>query len=386
VNSPRYTADDRELADLWAEMEAKSGVALPPPLRSLCIDGIDALQRGFRANSALPARAMRSADEASIDEVVRWLAEYRLLDAKPDRHSTPLFIVAFSRTGSTMLHELLALDEANRTPKLWELWHPGSVGKAGADAAREQTRRRLARMRQAAPGVMAAHPMREDGPEECAWIVWHNHTLAPRFLSRQYWDWFSALTAASRDVLLDVYGRYVALMMSGAAPRRWVGKGQAHLHHLPALLRLFPQARIVRLHRDPHSALPSMSNLYAAMWKSAGVSPAEGELSGLVVDLFAHGVRQFIASDDPALGDRVLDVSFDDLTGHPVSTVRRIYDRFGYDWTPALERRIETFVGTSVSAGSGTVAASSLPLARCAALGDYEAWLWDRAKIAWRSR
>ncbi|HJZ21041.1 MAG TPA: sulfotransferase, partial [Bradyrhizobium sp.] len=37
---------------------------------------------------------------------------------------SPLFIAGFGRTGSTLLHHLLALDPGARAPRLWELWTP----------------------------------------------------------------------------------------------------------------------------------------------------------------------------------------------------------------------------------------------------------------------
>lgn len=37
---------------------------------------------------------------------------------------TPIFILGFPRTGTTMLHNLLAGDRANRAIRLWEMREP----------------------------------------------------------------------------------------------------------------------------------------------------------------------------------------------------------------------------------------------------------------------
>ena len=43
------------------------------------------------------------------------------------RSSEPVFVVGTGRSGTSILHELLALDPANRTPATWELLFPGEV-------------------------------------------------------------------------------------------------------------------------------------------------------------------------------------------------------------------------------------------------------------------
>ena len=38
-----------------------------------------------------------------------------------------MFVVGTGRSGTSLLHELLSLDPANRVPLTWELFHPGEA-------------------------------------------------------------------------------------------------------------------------------------------------------------------------------------------------------------------------------------------------------------------
>ena len=65
-----------------------------------------------------------------------WAADPTILD---EPIVAPVFVVGTGRSGTSILHELLALDPANRAPLTWELLHPGEA--LGADAERGPARR-----------------------------------------------------------------------------------------------------------------------------------------------------------------------------------------------------------------------------------------------------
>jgi len=64
--------------------------------------------------------------------------------------SSPVFIVGLPRTGTTVLHNLMALDTSVRTPLTWEVMYPASATATPDDirrAKRRARRRRASRRR-----------------------------------------------------------------------------------------------------------------------------------------------------------------------------------------------------------------------------------------------
>ena len=53
-----------------------------------------------------------------------WAADPSILD---EAIVEPIFVVGTGRSGTSILHELLALDPTSRTPATWELLHPGEA-------------------------------------------------------------------------------------------------------------------------------------------------------------------------------------------------------------------------------------------------------------------
>jgi hypothetical protein len=241
----------------------------------------------------------------------------------------------------------MAVDPRNRPPRLWELWYPALVREGGASAsrARRMAHTRLAQIRRTSPRLLDAHPMHEEAPEECAWMMWHNHTIAIRHLSYRYWEWFAGLNHQQTVVLYEAYVAHACRIMAdgASAGRRWLGKGQAHVHYLPALLTCVPDARVICLHRDPGKMLPSLLSLYSTVLASPEVSPDYPRIADLLVQMFEHGAGMMMATDS-RLDGRIMDIEFDELIADPHDVLRRIYERFSMEWSAELEAAVRRFM------------------------------------------
>ena len=84
----------------------------------------------------------------------------------------PLFIVGLPRTGSTMLHHLLAQDPASRTAQAWEVMTPSPPPERQryeTDVRIAHADRELRWLDRLAPGFKAIHPLGAQLPLECPW-------------------------------------------------------------------------------------------------------------------------------------------------------------------------------------------------------------------------
>jgi hypothetical protein len=99
------------------------------------------------------------------------LKRFPLIEQTPVRK--PLVIVGLPRTGTTVLHHLLAQDPSARFPRLWELLQPSPPPYPGAPTPEprlkqaEQMRHRALVL---APHFQALHPLSATGPEECLFL------------------------------------------------------------------------------------------------------------------------------------------------------------------------------------------------------------------------
>ena len=97
----------------------------------------------------------------------------------------------------------------------------------------------------------------------------------------------------------ECHRRFVQVLQAGQ-PATWVFKSPMHLARLPALFAVYPDARIVRTHRDPAKTMPSsVSTLVHGRWtRSDHVDPRDIAtsavfglslmLNGIAAQLFVH--------------------------------------------------------------------------------------------------
>ncbi|MCX5738491.1 MAG: sulfotransferase, partial [Proteobacteria bacterium] len=124
IGDPRWISLDE--AELLAEAQRCAGLAdfgdaaFREPLRIF----LEALEREAKLHYV--GRTLARADVLEWLEnrlqIIEWTRRHPEIAA--ERIDAPLFITGLPRTGTSILHELLAQDPAHRVPLAWEVRHP----------------------------------------------------------------------------------------------------------------------------------------------------------------------------------------------------------------------------------------------------------------------
>ncbi len=262
----------------------------------------------------------------------------------------PLFIVGLSRTGTTMLHNLLALAPDTRAPRTWELLQsapPCPPGDPGTRRRYAKARRLLRLLYFAAPDFRIVHPIDVADAEECYPLL--NHTfVSPAFGMHYgvpgYWEW---VTHTPHDVARWAYEEYrsqLQVLQWGHPERRWILKSAVHLLSLPALLQVFPDALIVQTHRDLTRTLPSLCSMLMCFRNLLLADCAPHTLGQECLVRAQLVLEQGAAALTAVSPSQRLHVGFEALVRDPVAEVRKIHDHFGLGWSAILESSIKKWV------------------------------------------
>jgi hypothetical protein len=261
----------------------------------------------------------------------------------------PVFILGLPRSGTSFLHDLLAQDEDNAVPRVWQTIFPAPRPR-GFEAARDKKARevdgQLKLFGALAPGFSALHPTSADAPQECSEITAHmfqSLRFDTTFRVPSYLAWLEAHGHADAFAF---HKRFLQFLQNGA-PARWVLKCPDHTFTLDAILDSYPDARFVIVHRDPIAVLGSNARLTEVLRRTFLSAVDTAEIGALEAARWTHGANLLVAfdrrADIPAA--RKIHLHHDELIAAPLAAVARIYTQFDMPFTvaaqEAMARRIE---------------------------------------------
>jgi hypothetical protein len=261
----------------------------------------------------------------------------------------PLWVIGQGRSGTTLLHTLLAQPPANRTTTDGEALFPVPLPGVSAAQQREIADARITQWTRVRPEVASIHEFGVDKPCETFRIeamafraaAWLNLLgLAPSY------NMYMA-QQASQTTSLE-YARRVCKLLQWKKPKRqWVLRSNDSILYLAEVLKVFPDARIIWSHRDPIRAMASMVDMIGTMMSIRSdqkmVAAYEqitdpvltaATLSG-PIDLIESGVIP---------RNQIFSVQYSDLVRDSVGTVAKIYDYYGLDFTSETRKAISDYV------------------------------------------
>lgn len=249
----------------------------------------------------------------------------------------PLLVVGLPRSGTTLLHRLLSLAEGARPLLLWEVLEP--MAGPGPDQRRDQVQKRVRMLKRLAPAYDAKHHLDADEPDECALLLDSSFTSAVWCMMAPVFGYIDWVKERDPTPSYRMYTQFLQHFQAQTPDRRLTLKAPLHTAYLDSLFANIPNLMVVQTHRDPVQVIPSLVSLFETMYGI--ISKVEREVgASFVADVIEMLIDRNMDARDRISADRLIDISYDDLTADPLGTTHKIYAHFGLDWTDAHERRI----------------------------------------------
>ncbi len=294
---------------------------------------------------------------ATRQDILRLLVNRLRLESERKRHPAiaevqivrPIMITGLPRTGTTLLHRLLALDPHTRVARTWEAMRPSPAPTAetyNRDGRIRKAERELRWLSRFVKHFNRIHPTDARYPEEC--LVLFSHS----FLSYQfetthrlpgYLDW---LMAQDLRPAYEMHKRILQHLQWRCPKERWVLKAPAHIFDLEALFAIYPDACIVMSHREPTEISASNASLTATLRSAFSDEVNPFELGPECSRRWAEGIARAMRARDcgQVPSERYLDLYYIDLLADPVGAVRKIYNRFELPFPENMAEAIHLFI------------------------------------------
>jgi hypothetical protein len=263
----------------------------------------------------------------------------------------PIVIVGQGRTGTTILHQLLAQDPATRVPMTWEIDHPVPPPEAATydtDPRIAEVDATLAAVDMVLPGFQMMHPMGAQLPQECVRITasdFRSMISPTQYRVPSYARWL--LDEADMRPAYRWHRMFLEHLQSKAPATRWVLKSPGHVWALDALTGEYPNALLVQTHRDPLRIIASLASLVARLRSLASNDTSIPGAAADFADNILEGLDRSVTAreDGTVSADHVVDVQFRAFMIDPFATIHTIYERLGLELEPDAEKRMRAFLG-----------------------------------------
>jgi hypothetical protein len=265
----------------------------------------------------------------------------------------PIFITGLPRSGTTFLHRLLLEDPDNRGPRVWQTIYPYPE-RGGPDRRPARVTRQLRAFERLAPEFRALHPLQADSPQECSEITAHVFRSLRFDTTYHIPSYRSWLDGAGHLPAYRFHKRFLQHLQHQDGSGRWVVKCPDHLFALDAIRTVYPDARLVFVHRDPVKVLLSVAKLTEVLRRPFTRRLDPREIGRQESDRWLDGAQQMIAvGDDAGLPEAVHHVRYKDLVANPVGTVAALYRHFDLTLSPAATAAMRQYARQRPNGGYG---------------------------------
>ena len=266
----------------------------------------------------------------------------QLPEIEREEIARPVFIVGINRTGTTLLHRLLARDKRCWTLRSYELLEPvlptgesATLAGTPADPRRAYLEDMLAasKMEEVFKGI---HHVDIDEPEEDIQLLrlsFSSWASTVQYYVPDFGQWLAATSSR------NAYAHHRRTLQHFTYQRRqresqgqWVLKMPLHLMELETVIETYPDALFIQTHRDPTRFMGSWNSLVERV-RSLSSEPRPrhdlgAEQLAFMSDMLDRAVR--FRRTHPELEHRWVDVNYADLVEEPLAVVRTIYERFNW--------------------------------------------------------
>jgi hypothetical protein len=264
----------------------------------------------------------------------------------------PILITGLPRTGTTLLHRLLALDPASRVPLTWEIMYPSPPPEAATYRTERRiglADRQISWFRRLVKGFNRIHPTGARLPEECLMIFSHS------FLSYQFESthrlpsYLAWLRVQDLRPAYEVHRRFLQHLQWRCPGERWILKAPAHMFDFEAMFWAYPDACVVMTHRDPIEVTASNASLTATLRAAFSDDVDPFEVGPECSQRWAEAIGKALHSRDRGCAptERFLDLYYVDLLADPVSVIQKVYAHFDLPFPGELKERIQEFLHQS---------------------------------------
>ena len=256
----------------------------------------------------------------------------------------PIFIIGHWRTGTTLLHQLMALDENLITPNVFQVSAPGSflISEKYYKPVMSKV------MKPTRPMDNVKLDVSQPQEDEYALIKLTIDSPLEKMIfpkNKKYFlldaaDFYPEKIDQWKNAFTDFCKR-----ISYTTEKRLLLKNPFHSMRISLLLEMFPKAKFIHIHRHPYEVVPSTIHMWNVVGKENNLkgkfTKPKPEEVVTILDRMLIYIREKL---EFVPQNAKLEIAFSELEKDAVSTIKEIYNKLELNYSQEFETSIKAWL------------------------------------------
>jgi hypothetical protein len=258
----------------------------------------------------------------------------------------PIFVIGHWRTGTTLLHELLALDQNHTFPNNYTCFAPHHF------LLTERLFGHAFDWLLPAVRPMDGVPIKYDSPQEDEFALCNLGASSPyRAITFPASNSSCAAMVDQEEHTFEARQKWIRTYLwflralTYREPKRLVLKSPVHMFRVPRLLELFPNARLVHIVREPLATVVSTIAMWTTLYRSQALQPFDRlSLPKRVIENYLAAYAHLDSSRSLMRAGQFHELRYEDLVHDPVLQMNRLYSALDLGEFPLVTPQAISFL------------------------------------------
>jgi len=260
----------------------------------------------------------------------------------------PIFILGHWRSGTTFLHNLMIQDKNFIYPKIFEVIYPATFLRVRAkfvEKIKEQevTNRPMDNVKNdpMLPGeeefAMAALTLKSP---IVGWAFPNNFDFYEKYLT---FDEIDKLEVEEWEKEYDLYLRKISI----DSDKQLILKSPVNTARIKYLLKLYPNAKFINIHRNPFDVFTSTKKLHNTAIKMSNLQQRKNyDIDSRIINTYKKVYDSYFNSINLIPKKNFVDISFEEFEKSPVEIINHIYKELSLPEFSKMKPKLISYLDT----------------------------------------
>ncbi len=312
-------------------------------LRALCESLTADAQLNDLGAVALPGMIVGSL--ANRLRLVDWITTHP--EVRDEPVDAPIVVIGMFRAGTTLLSRLFDQDVRNRGLLMWEAGDsvpPPTPADHRSGPRVDAVHASNTMLAEINPMIEVVHHEQADEATECITLMAQDFKSLTYEAIANIHGYDQWLLRVDQRSAYEYHRSALQVLQSGGVRGRWTLKSPHHAIALEHLTAVYPDARLVLLHRDPVVLTASVCSLINTLSSTFSDADHRAYIADHWPAMLEESVRRIDSFRAAHPEHPIVDVQYADLVNDPVATVRAIYTEVGDELDDDGVRAITAYV------------------------------------------